>query len=323
MSTLRRSTFLLLLIALASQAFAQRQGNDLVVKITYDNGRAVAEQTLVEVTNLSGVTILDTMTRTQGEVRFQGVGPGTFRIRVSGPDIETKFTEPFNIDPRDNTHMEFVSVTKREGAPPTSAQGAVAAWMLNIPSKAESEFEKGAKALEKQDAKEAQKRLERAVELYPNHAAALNLLGVLAMQGGNPQEGQKFFQQTLKIDERYAPAYVNLAKIRIGEKKRDEALGLLTKAATIEQPTSGETLAMLSMVEFESNQLQPAIEHARMVHTIKDHQKYAFVHFIAGKALESQNLREEAAAEYNLLLREAPGSSMAARAKAALAGLQK
>lgn len=318
-----RPLFFLFLMAIAIPAFAQRQGNDLVVKITYDNGRAVAEQTLVEVTTLTGVTILDQMTRSQSEVRFQGVGPGTFRVRVSGPDIETKYTEPFNIDPRDNTHMEFVSVTKRAGAPPTSTQGAVASWQLNIPAKAESEFEKGVKALNGRDAKEAQKRLERATELYPQYVSALHLLGVIAMQGGDTQQGQQFFQQALKVDERYAPAYVNLAKIRIGEKKRDEAVELLTKAAAIEQPPSGETLALLSMVEFESNRLQPAIEHARMVHALKDHQKYAFVHFIAGKALEAQNLRDAAAAEYHLLLSEAPSSSMAARAKAALAVLQK
>ncbi|MEO6120460.1 MAG: tetratricopeptide repeat protein [Terriglobales bacterium] len=317
----RRAAFVLLAsFFVTTSAVGQRPSNDLVVKVTYDSGRAVAEQTRVQLLGGSGVPQAELNTRGQGEVRFHGVGYGTFRIRVSGPDIEEKTSESFNIDPRDNTHMEFVTVTRKPGAE-TSAQGSISASQLNIPDRAASEFEKGMKALKKREMDEAEKRFSKATELYPQYAAAISHLGVIAMQRGKLQEGQEFFVKALTVDPQYPPAYLNLAKIRIAEKKYDEAVRLLTKATALE-PAGGETLALLTMVEYESNRLPDAVAHARQVHSLPDHGKYAFTHYIAGKALEAQQRPTDAMVEYRLFLKEAPESATTAKAKAALAALE-
>jgi tetratricopeptide (TPR) repeat protein len=311
--------FIASFFAIAAAA-GQRSGNDLVVKVTYTDGRAVVEQTRVQLLSTAGVPLAELATRGQGEVRFHGVGFGAFRIRVSGPDIEEKTSESFNIDPRDNTHMEFLTVIRKPGAV-SLAQGSISAPQLNIPDRAASEFEKGLKALKKQDLDEAEKRFSRAAELYPQYAAAINHLGIIAMQRGQLREGQTLFLKALAVDPQYAASYLNLAKIRIGEKKYGEAAQLLSKAAALE-PANGETLAVLTMAEYESNQLPDAVAHARQVHALSDHQKYAFTHFIAGKALEAQKQPNEALQEYRLFLKEAPESPTAAKAKAAIVNLE-
>lgn len=300
-----------------------RQGTELVIKVTYENDRAVAEQVRVQLTNGSGIPVTETYTRGEGEARFNNMEAGTYRIKVSGIDIEERASEgSFVINPRELTHIEFFQVRRKNTAPETSTQGSVSAAALNIPAKAESEFDKGVAALKKQDLEEAEKRFSRAAEYYPRYAAAFNNLGVIAMQRGNPAEGKTYFSQAVQADDQYAPSYLNLAKSYIGAKEYPQALQLLTKASSLE-PGNLEVLALMTMLEYDSNQLVIALGHARQVHAISGHEKYAFAHFVAGRALEAQNLPQDALVEYRMFLKEAPQSATTAKAQAAIDAIEK
>jgi len=242
---------------------------------------------------------------------------------VSGMDIEERSSEgSFVINPRELTHLEFFQVRRKNIGPQTSNEGSVSAAALNIPSKAESEFDKGVAALKKQNLEEAEKRFNRAAEYYPRYAAAFNNLGVIAMQRGLPQEGKSYFSQAVQADEQYAPSYLNLAKSHIGAKEYPQALQLLTKANSLD-PGNLEVLALLTMLEYDSNQLGTALGHARKVHGIAGHEKFAFAHFIAGKALEAQSQPQDALVEYRMFLKEAPQSPTAAKAQASIEAIEK
>jgi len=300
-----------------------RQTTELVVKVTYENDRAVADQVRIQLLNGSGIPVTETFTRGEGEARFFNIEPGTYRIKASGVDIEERSSEQsFVINPRELTHMEFFQVRLKEDRQQTSTQGSISAAMLNIPGKAESEFEKGVGALKKQEFDEAEKRFKRAIELYPRYAQAYINLGFIAMQHGQPDSAQSFFTQAVKADEQYAPSYVNLAKSFIGRKEYPPALELLTKASSL-APNNVEVLALLTMLEYESSQMVAAVDHARKVHALPSHEKFAFAHFIAGKALESQNLAPDAVAEYKLFLKEGAQGPTADKAKASIDALEK
>jgi tetratricopeptide (TPR) repeat protein len=327
----RRSAFctaLVLLSATLAQAQRQpsqlpRQTTELVIKVTYENDRAVPEQVRIQLTNGSGIPVTETYTRGEGEARFQNIEPGTYRIRASGVDIEERMSDSsFVINPRELTHMEFFQVRRKPNGNPTSRDGSVSAAVLNIPTKAESEFDKGVVALKKQNLDEAEKRFVKAAEMYPKYAAAFNNLGVIAMQRGNPQEGKSFFSQAVKADEQYAPSYLNLAKSYIGVKEYPPAMQLLTKANSIE-PNNLEVLALLTMLEYDSSQMSSALGHARKIHGMAGHEKFAFAHYIAGKALESQNQGQDALVEYRLFLKEAPQSPTAGKVQASIDAIEK
>lgn len=310
---------------------AQRQPNipqprattELVVRVTYEDDRPVGDQVRVQLSNSSGVPITETFTRGEGEARFSGVEAGVYRLRVSGMDIEEKASDySFVIYPRQITHLEYMRVRRkpsREQA--TSTQGHISATALNVPAKAESEFDKGVSALVKQNLPEAQKRFARAIELYPRYAAAYNNLGVIAMQQGRRSEGTEFFRRAVQADEEYAPPYLNLAKSVVADRGYAEAQQLLHKAASLE-PTNAEVLAILSMVDHDLNDYAQALANARKVHAIAGHEKFAFAHFVAGRSLEAQNRRAEAVAEYKLFLQEAPQSPSAERVRAAIAAIE-
>ncbi len=316
---------LLLTIFMAAQ---QRQGpqpqritTELVVRVSYEDDRAVGSNARVQVTNSSGVPVAENFTRSEGEARFIGLEPGMYRLRISGIDIEEKFSEySFTINPREMTHVEYVRV-RRRGDSLTSTEGSVSAAELNIPPKAKSEFEKGLKALNKQNQEEALQRFARAIELYPRYAAAINNMGVIAMQQGRKDEGLAFFRQAVKVDDQFAPPYLNLAKAVVANKDYAEAEQLLLKGASLD-PTNVEMIAILAMIEFESNKLPRALASARKVHGMPHHEKFAFAHYIVGRVLESQNHGTEALAEYRLFLKESPNSASAPNVRGFIAALE-
>lgn len=299
-----------------------RQTTELVVKVTYEDDRAVADQIRVQLLNGSGIPVTEVFTRGEGEARFQNIEPGTYRLRASSPDIEEKMSDSsFVINPRELMHMEFFQVKKKSGAQ-TSTQGSVSAAALNVPQKAASEFDKGVDALKKQNYDEAQKRFSHAVEVYPRYAAAINNLGVIAMNQGRLDDGQTYFEQALKADDQYAPPYLNLAKSRMSHKKYDEAQQLLTKATSID-PSNVEVLALLTVLNYEKNEMPDALANARKVLNLPAHERFAFAHFIAGKVLESQNQPQEALVEYRMFLKEAPESPTSVKARAAIDTIEK
>jgi tetratricopeptide (TPR) repeat protein len=318
-----------LLVLLASTlAIAQRQPTqqrtttELIVRVTYENDRPVSDQIRVQLSNSTGVPISETFTRGEGEARFTGVEPGSYRLRVTGIDIDDKVSDhSFSIHPRQMTHIEFIRVRLRPGNDtPTSTQGHISATALNVPSKAESEFDKGVVALRKQNLPEAQKRFHRALEIYPRYAAAYNNLGVIAMQEGKVEEGRDFFERAVKADEQYAPPYLNLAKA-VAPKSYPDAQKLLHKAASLD-PTNIEVLALLAMLDYETNQLPQALTNARRVHDMPGHERFAFAHYVAGRTLESQNLPQEAILEYQLFLKEAPQSPTAPKVRGFITALE-
>lgn len=321
------STGLVLLASTLSlaqrQAPSPRQTTELVIKVTFDNDRGVPDQVRIQLLNSSGVPVAETFTRGEGEARFLGIEAGSYRIKASSPDIEEKMSDyPFIINPRQLSHFEYFSVRRRASAQQqTSTQGTISAAALNIPPRAEAEFDRGVVALKKNDMAEARKRFQKAVDHYPRYAAAFNNLGVIAMQEGNLEGGATFFRQAVQVDTEYAPPYLNLAKVSMGAKSYPQALDLLTKASSID-PTNAEVLALLTMVEYESNRLELAVANARKVHALPDHARFAFAHMIAGRSLEAQNRRQEALVEYKLFLQEAPQSPSAAQVRSAVTAME-
>ncbi len=220
---------------------------------------------------------------------------------------------------RDINHIEFLRIRRTS---PVTAPGLVSAAALKVPARAQAEFDKGVKALKKGSLEEAEKRFVRSTEYYPEFASAWNNLGVIAKERGQLPEARSFFARAVQADAQYAPSHLNLAKSFIAERDYRAALPLLARADAIE-PNNAETLALLTMLEYDSDRSTAAIAHARKVHALPDHERFAFVHYIAGSALEAQGSVPEALAEYRAFLKESPASSSAPKVRAAIAALEK
>jgi tetratricopeptide (TPR) repeat protein len=331
-SIFRAFLFLTILALLPRPGIAQNpntasripvRGTEVQVRITYENDRPAQGQIRVDLVTSGGSLVGQQFSRDDGQVNFQNVLPGSYRLRVSGIDIEEKSSETsFSIDPRESVHFEAVRVKiKQSDAQQSSMQGNISAASLNIPDKARKEFDKGISSMKKNDVPEAQKHFSKATEIYPEYAAAFNNLGVLAMKGGNPDDAKKLFEQAVRADANSSNAYVNLARCFIMKDNFTEALPLLEKATALD-PTDPQSLTLLSNAQLSAGQLDLALANARKVHTM-DHQHVTLAHLIAARVLILQNKLDEAAAEYRAFLKESPESPKANSVRAAIETIEK
>jgi len=88
-------------------------------------------------------------------------------------------------------------------------------------------------ALLRGDATDAVHRLERAIEIYPNYADALNNLGTHYHRSGNYVRSVEYFKRVVRIDPKFFPGWVNLGGSLLASGNLQEALAANLKAAEL------------------------------------------------------------------------------------------
>src|SRR3954462_2139081 len=84
---------------------------------------------------------------------------------------------------------------------------------MQAPNGARKAYDKAEKSLAKQNLKDAEKELEKAVQEYPKFAAAWALLGMVHQSFQQLDEARKDFNQSIASDSHYAKPYFGLAII--------------------------------------------------------------------------------------------------------------
>jgi tetratricopeptide (TPR) repeat protein len=110
---------------------------------------------------------------------------------------------------------------------------------LEAPKDARKSYEKGEESMKKEKWPEAQKQLEKAVEIYPKYAAAWCDLGEVRLKQSNAAQAREAFAQALEADPKYLKRYLPLATLAMGERKWQEAAdttGKLTRLDPVDYP---------------------------------------------------------------------------------------
>jgi tetratricopeptide (TPR) repeat protein len=261
-------------------------------------------------------------TDTSGRVEFQ-TKTERKQLRVFGPGIEEQIEE-VEIELSEYRKMVNIIVkAKPDNAASTtlpSGTGVVSTTMLKVPEKAEKEFKKGSEALKKKEWEEAKKGFNSAIGLYPEYDAAYNGLGVALMGTGDSKAARPAFAKAISLNDNFAEAYRNLAKISLSEKKFEETDNLLTRSLSSD-PLNAWALAYSAYAELQLHKFSDAIAHARKAHE-GEHKGLASVHMVAALALEATDQKAEAANEYRVYLEEDPNGRDAPHAKEKLAALE-
>jgi len=312
--------FHLLLVPSLYAQFEKQNATTLVVRVSIGSYQHAAPPNLsVQLQDGFGAIEHEGHTDTRGMVEFSTF-TATKRIRIFGPGI-VEHEETIQIEPVEN--RKVVNIIVREdtkGANANSLPGStVPTARLNIPDKAQKEFQKGSDSLAKKDWPEAQKHFTAAIAAYDRYDVAYNGLGMALASSGNPQEARTVFEKAISLNEKFAEAYRNLSRISLSEKKFDEADQLLTRSLDAD-PLNAWALAYSAYAELQLRKFNDALAHARKAHEL-EHEGLASVHIVAALALESTDRGADSAAEYRTYLEEEPNGRDAARAKEKLAAL--
>ena len=314
--------FLLLCTLSLGQGLPTSRGREtsvesVMVKVTVvDADSRPLKRVNVQLLSGLGNVINESVTIENGQVDFDTISSGNFRVRVYGTDIEDTTSPAFYIRPRQGFHSEYLQVKRKPEAQQGGPGGMVSLEDLNLPERARSEFEKGNAALGRGQAEEARAHFDLAIQIYPGYAAAYNNLGVCHMNAGHSDLGRQAFEKALAINPRFTGAYRNLAALVYSQGKFAEAEGLVAKSLET-NPVDPEGLTLLAKIQLVGGKPKSAIETAHKIHSLP-HLQYALAHYIAATAFDSLGQGREATAEYEVFLQEDPNSPIAAKARDAL-----
>jgi Tfp pilus assembly protein PilF len=295
------------------------------VHITDQHGRPLNVALRVQILSQTGLRLAEAFSnREQGVADFNGLSSGAFQLSISGPDVETA-TQAFEIYPTEGTHREYIRVQMKDTAPSDSnaspgTDPTISAQDLSVPDKAREEFEKGMEAYGRGDDREAQDDLEEAVAIYPNYVRAYNNLGVLYLKAGLKIKAFVEFSKAVELDPKFAPGYVNEARVSISDGNFAEAEPALKKALEAD-PSALNAMRLLCQTEFAQNEYPQFLETARHLHQLTREPQYADLHLVSAQILVNQGKKHEASDEYQLFVQENPNDPRIPKVQSLIARL--
>ncbi len=311
-------------------AKAQRDGGvglksgSLHVHVVYSDDRRAGSNLLVQLMEGASSTPEEkTYTNGAGEADFRNIPVGNYHVVVSGNGIQTTESELFEVDSRQVTQSQYVSVRQLQTAeeptaPPKSES--VSASSLKIPTKARKELDKANQAMARQQWSKAAELLNKAISIYPQYAAAYNNLGVMYAHINDPAHEKDAIEKAFSLDDHYVPACENLAKIYLREKDFSRAQAVLGKALSVD-PNNVLSLTLLADTQYMERQYGAAIATAQKVHALPN-QHSSTIHYIAAMAYEQESRRQDALAELQMFLKEEPTGPRADRVRSDMAKMK-
>ncbi len=298
---------------------SQSQPVDLVINISVDQIQNRAPAGLnVQLVDPAGRSSLGSFqTDRNGAVVIHTVA-GVHQFRISGPGIED-YVETVEIVPQQLRDVENVIVASKSSGGDYGALPSIDATRFNVPDKAAKEFKAASKALEEKDYAGAKKRFANATSIYAEYSLAYNGLGVAQMSSGDTLGARVSFEKAIKIDDHFAEAFRNLARLSLADHDYEELDDLLTRSLQTE-PLNAWALTYAAYAELQIQKFDLAIRHAHAAHKVP-HPGLASVHIVAAHAREDTQQPAEALKEYKLYMEEDPNGRDAARAKQAIVSL--
>jgi tetratricopeptide (TPR) repeat protein len=253
-----------------------------------------------------------------GGASFNSVSSGRYRIRVSGPDIETKTSDLIEAGgaiggPYINENLE-VQLTKTAGSE-------VGGPAIAVPETAQKEFTLGSKEMDKKHWEEAKDHFQKAIGLFPKYAEAFNTLALVQIQLKDGKGAVESFRSATQINPTLQQANLYLGQFYYENQQYKEAEPYLQRAAA-DQPKNAQLLTALANVELQNGETDLALTNARKVPSLENHKQFAISHLIVAQALAAKGQENEIAKEYEEYLKEAPDSPLAPRVKDELAKLK-
>jgi tetratricopeptide (TPR) repeat protein len=95
----------------------------------------------------------------------------------------------------------------------------ISATSLNAPKDAKKAYEKGRDLLKKKKAPEAEKELEKAVQIYPKYSVAWYELGRIRESRNEVESARKAYGEALAADAKFVKPYHQLAGLSLKEQK--------------------------------------------------------------------------------------------------------
>ena len=131
------------------------------------------------------------------------------------------------------------------------------------PKDARKAYEKGREEAKKNKLPEAERDLQKAVDLYPKYAVAWYELGVVHQQQKQIDDAKKCYVESLKADSKYVNPYAQLARLSVAEQNWEQTAEYSGKLLKLNPYYSPELYFYGAVANLNLKNLDAAEEQAR------------------------------------------------------------
>lgn len=260
-----------------------------------------------------------------GKFKFKKLAPGGYLVTAYVPRIgefrQTYSVGPGTADEKGRVKVQiFVHPSRASRLSTPKDRFTVPAKRLSIGDKAWREYFEAQKSLRKNEVAAAIERLNKAVAIAPQFAAAWNQLGTIAYQRSEWAAAEQHFREAYKQDDGLFEPIVNLGGVLLQTRQYEEARQFNEKAIQM-RPRDALANSQLGLVYIGLR------DYARAEQFLKEAKRLDPGHFSHPQlALSDIYLRQgragAAASELESFLRHHPDDAMADRYRAAIAKLR-
>ena len=284
----------------------QQQGFVNSINGHVSDGRNAIPDLQVELLNDMDSVISRTKTDSSGLFQFRRLSTGVFQVRVQTygtsyigqtKRVQLERTRAFE-------QVDFV-LANRQTASISATTGAV--FVQEVPEDARKEFERGSELLENADRrKEGIDSLKRAIEIFPNYFAALELLGTEYVKQRDYDPAIPVLTKAVEINRR---AYQSLYALSVAQhslKRLSEAVESMRRAITL-NPGSTNANLWFGMLLRQSDKLGEAETYLKQADKLAE-SKSPDAHWQLALLFNDLKRYSEAADELELFLKVQPDS---------------
>ncbi len=204
------------------------------------------------------------------------------------------------------------------------AQGAtVSATSLNAPKDARKAYDKGHHAVQNNKLPAAQQELEKAVQLYPQYAAAWADLGWVYAQQNQLDKARNAFTRARAADGMFVPAYVGLSSLALRESQWAEAADFSARATQLDGVDFPAAFYYNSLANYRLGNMEQAEKSARKAETLGVQRAFPQVNLLLGVMLANRQDYANAAEQLRSYLKAAPTAPNADKVREQLAEVEK
>lgn len=198
----------------------------------------------------------------------------------------------------------------------------VSAKRLTIPGKAVSEYQKGCGAYKGKKFAEAEDHLRKAIDFYPDYAAAWVVLGQVLVTEKKNDDAKTACQKAAEVEPGYVAPYLCLAEFAANDSNWEDVAKFSMRALAIDPIGNPYSLYYAADAGLHQNQLVQAEMHAQAAVKIDEWHHIPELHLLLAQIYEIAGNVAGEAAQLKEFLKVAANPKDAAQARSTLALLE-
>jgi len=222
--------------------------------------------------------------------------------------------------------VEFYELTRAEACNSWTESGVhspvVSVARLRIPGKATGEYQRACKELKDKRAAEAEDHARKAIQLYPDYAAAWVVLGQALDAQHKTDDARSACLQAERVDSEYIPPYLCLAELADREKNWQELTSLSERALGLDPVNNYYALYYSATAAFHANRLADAETKALDAVKLDTWNQLPQLHLLLARIYAAKGDAREEAAQLHRYLKLSPNAPESAEAKNLLAQVE-